>query len=513
MSGSSKTHRKLGLEEATSGTLNTSEAKLLDESHEDDGDETPRKKPPRYQRASDLWPPRRRTSLGSRRGSVIRYQENLMDVKAEKRKLIFIDTLAAVLAGCIIMGCYVENENFYTNQNKSTDWGNSIRGVIMFLTCLLDACIIVHYLKRLSIYKLKKEKSEEETLRSTGLLKTMIAELILCSLVCPPKFDYTFSGRMLSGTYTYSWNAIICVIGLCKFYLIIRLYGHYSRWTGEEASTIGRKFNVTPNSIFALKADLKYRPYTMLFIWMCTSVFILGFAIRTFEMPFSVDEEAEAEGAIAKTSTDFGHLSNAMWMTIITMTTVGYGDAYPSTHLGRAIAVVACLFGMLLVSLMVVSLTVHSEFTNEENKAYVDLKKQQLRRQVKMKAANVIVTAFRLHNVTKSKKSANKMVTKFVWLTKMRQNLAGFKNDFKAINSAEVNIDDLLNNLRNKLARDVNEIKNIFFNMTEAEAKLLIISKKQDSIQGKLEDISSLQLNIGQHLIRLYQEGQASKRN
>lgn len=57
-----------------------------------------------------------------------------------------------------------------------------------------------------------------------------------------------------------------------------------------------------------------------------------------------------------------------MWLIMITMTTVGFGEGYPSTHLGRFIGVCACLIGMLLISLMVVSLTLSSEFTQEESK-------------------------------------------------------------------------------------------------------------------------------------------------
>lgn len=52
------------------------------------------------------------------------------------------------------------------------------------------------------------------------------------------------------------------------------------------------------------------------------------------------------------------------------MTTVGLGEGYPSTHLGRFIGVCACLIGMLLISLMVVSLTLSSEFTPEESKVF-----------------------------------------------------------------------------------------------------------------------------------------------
>ena len=58
----------------------------------------------------------------------------------------------------------------------------------------------------------------------------------MCSIFTPPYFDETFSGRMLGGTYTYSYNAIISVISLLRNYLILRLYFHYSRWTSFRSS-------------------------------------------------------------------------------------------------------------------------------------------------------------------------------------------------------------------------------------------------------------------------------------
>ena len=50
------------------------------------------------------------------------------------------------------------------------------------------------------------------------------------------------------------------------------------------------------------------------------------------------------------------------------MTTVGYGDGFPTTILGRAAGVISCVIGSILVSLMVVSLSNVSEFTSEEAK-------------------------------------------------------------------------------------------------------------------------------------------------
>lgn len=40
---------------------------------------------------------------------------------------------------------------------------------------------------------------------------------------------------------------------------------------------------------------------------------------------------------------DFSQYTNSMWLVVLTMTTVGYGDLYPFTILGRATAVVLCL--------------------------------------------------------------------------------------------------------------------------------------------------------------------------
>lgn len=61
---------------------------------------------------------------------------------------------------------------------------------------------------------------------------------------------------------------------------------------------------------------------------------------------------------------DYG---NALWWAVVTVTTVGYGDRYPVTSLGRAVAVVLMLVGIGLIG--VLTATVASFFVQEHTDA------------------------------------------------------------------------------------------------------------------------------------------------
>lgn len=45
---------------------------------------------------------------------------------------------------------------------------------------------------------------------------------------------------------------------------------------------------------------------------------------------------------------------NSIWLSIITMTTVGYGDITPFTAVGRAITIVLCIWGSFVLALFTI---------------------------------------------------------------------------------------------------------------------------------------------------------------
>ena len=157
---------------------------------------------------------------------------------------------------------------------------------------------------------------------------------------------------------------------------------------------------------------------------MMTIVFV-AFFIRTFEISF-----VSATG----NAFDFSFFLNAQWLTVITMTTVGYGDFYPQTHMGRFVGVIACLIGMILVSLVVISLTTLIEFEPEEQRAYGILKKINAMDEAKEKAADVILHAFILKKEM-NRRSKDRLIRKFVWVTSLKQKISLFMKVYNVANS------------------------------------------------------------------------------
>lgn len=98
--------------------------------------------------------------------------------------------------------------------------------------------------------------------------------------------------------------------------------------------------------MFSVKALMKKKPYSVLIVSLLLSVVLFGFTLRIFERPLS-----EASGQ------NFNAITNSFWLTLITMTTVGYGDFYPKSNIGRLVGIIIAFWGVLFVSLFVVTLT------------------------------------------------------------------------------------------------------------------------------------------------------------
>lgn len=145
-----------------------------------------------------------------------------------------------------------------------------------------------------------------------------------------------------------------------------------------------------PNSKFAIKAYLKYHSLIVLTLSFFISTLIFGWAVRQFE---------RVTPPLIQTSIHkFDNFWNSLWCMVLTMTTIGYGDIYPSTHLGRLVTIIAGIWGVFVLSLFVVTLNNITQLTKKEHNSYEEIiRKDNIRKYLYEDAGKIIQTFYRIY--------------------------------------------------------------------------------------------------------------------
>jgi hypothetical protein len=123
-----------------------------------------------------------------------------------------------------------------------------------------------------------------ETLFSSGKYKYLTIELLICAIHSPPLINATFSFYQEGAYIEYSLDMFCTFVTLLRFYLIWRLFAKYSTWNNDKAEKVCMECHCQSGTGFAIKCELKERPYTIIFCAISLSIFIFGFAMRAAEL-------------------------------------------------------------------------------------------------------------------------------------------------------------------------------------------------------------------------------------
>ena len=333
---------------------------------------------------------------------------------------------------------------------------------------------------KLDIYNQKREITAN--IYNSGFLWNILAELCFCIIHSPPFLDDIKVGFPIKDTtINVDIDLFLSIIPPMRVYLLLRYYSLYSSWADDRAEKICNECNTLGGISFAIKAELKERPYTVVSLLMILSILIFGYALRNIEVAFIYEISTSSFH-------DWTYVWTGFWCIIITILTVGYGDFYPRTFIGRIIAVIACLWGTFLISLMVVSLTLSVEFTNQEQKAYEELKKAQVHHELKKKALNLIRYSCLLKNFPDKREDIKDTDTRIKYiktLDRFKHNLDSFRTARKFVisNDHDTNADTILYKLRESLST---EMESIIYSTKEQINSLLNYLKTCHDLQ---EDI------------------------
>ena len=116
---------------------------------------------------------------------------------------------------------------------------------------------------------------------------------------------------------------------------------------------------------------MKEKPLRALTFLFISTVLVFGYGLKL--------SEQELAQELPNSLFDLSEIDNCLWCIIITMGTVGYGDYFPKTYPGRVITILAAITGVILSSLLIITLNAYLSMNSNENKAHITLERLKIR--------------------------------------------------------------------------------------------------------------------------------------
>lgn len=307
------------------------------------------------------------------------------------------------------------------------------RSLNSFFTLLVLVLLYFHYKMLLKLEKMKMNIKPEMEIISSGYYKWLLLEIFLNIWHMPPlqeEYSVLIPQRNdnLPAQSIFFDNILTITLIFFRSYHIIKYLSFHSQFNKYQCEKICLECNTPLDFLFLIKAEFKTRPFFLVSVIMIVSIFVFGYSVRSIEMFFMY-------GGDPNKVQDWRYYWNGMWCVIITMSTVGFGDFYPISILGRAIIVIACFWGTFLISLMVAALTVAVEFNPQEAVSYDTIKAAHSEMEYGKLGTIIIQTSLRYYLHMKQIRTdpslmqdKNFRYKKSLLFNKLKDNIEAFRN-------------------------------------------------------------------------------------
>mmetsp|Transcript_33103 Transcript_33103/g.64936 ORF Transcript_33103/g.64936 Transcript_33103/m.64936 type:complete len:920 (+) Transcript_33103:51-2810(+) len=239
-------------------------------------------------------------------------------------------------------------------------------GIINLLVsaCTLGFLVCLYSLMSLKMKREFKFKSRWEAFQHTRLKYGFVGEAII--IIVQP-FPFVDWGRLESA------QGFVIFLALFRIYHILRLVRDFSPYyTLRHRYRAQNNTEVVITSMTVSKILLKTSPFTTVVTVVLFVIFVMAYMFQLAEAEILTSDEhsgvveyvrslldpALAANGITDTSNfvqgDFKeYFAGALYFTIVTATTAGFGDVTPQTYVGKLYAVMCMILGLLLAALIV----------------------------------------------------------------------------------------------------------------------------------------------------------------
>jgi hypothetical protein len=269
-----------------------------------------------------------------------------------------------------------------------------------------------------------------------------------------------------------------------------------------------------PSFFLHLRDGLTRIPKLTYTILAVALVAVLAYILRVFERPYYYAAYWDPSTSTV-TNDEFVNYENSIWCTVITMTTVGYGDVYAVTTWGRITSLVIAFTGTVMISLLVATMSLKLMLQPNEVRVLNEIQEQATaaqaiqhsmqynillkKRYAKKKASDERPT---FAQVREAKKETINKTDKFKVVRKRRTqevqtNEILFKHtlDLQAIHERQENLESNMEDIKGDIA-DIHKKLDLFlysfFNQGKTEVGKSDSTSVLDKISGQLPTTQTL---------------------
>lgn len=351
-----------------------------------------------------------RTSSAVRGAAVALASSRTADLKKEEitrlTQRLRIARVIAILLGFIGIGVAVvaAEEVYKTRQHdilEGSAWSvgrsslaDAAKSASTAFTVLMLLALCAKASLTYKLYGVQGQLLPAQRFVDTDIARNLAIEMIVSAVHCPAGvYALVNTTNPINVTITYDLDSLLSVLMFARLAMLVGMViKEISGFNSAASRIVQNSLNLSFDLSFATRHLLDSQPVLSALTIYAATIGVLTYAMRVAERPICRTPAAVSSWS-ASCNKDIDSPFNAAWMVVITTLTVGYGDLYPLTHLGRLVSVVAAIIGIIVIALLVNAVSASTKFNADEARALGQLEKKQLTMRRQKTAARVVGAA------------------------------------------------------------------------------------------------------------------------
>ncbi len=222
---------------------------------------------------------------------------------------------------------------------------------------------------------------------------------MLVSLIHPNYLFYqkkwfnenTYNGSDDVPTFKRNFNEYLYIFQFTwLFFQFFRTVFLNTLWSNDSSDRVVRMIGFRLSTLYILKCLMRDSRKLTVFTILISTIFYFTITLHVVESPLFylpyIDDGYKS----------FVYASISLWNTMITIFTIGYGDIFVVTYLGRIFVSILTILSGIILSFVTVAMTIDFDFDESDRKAFTLVNSVALKEEVENKAAQLIVAFFKL---------------------------------------------------------------------------------------------------------------------